>query len=150
MTTNNRVTYEKNMTNEPEISKDRRLNDVVLELYGKTVLDENSGRIIPVLPECEFLFSAPYYQNGEKEFLARVQGFGGRVIFDPAFSDEDGIMTKERAESYTRRFLAHRLSRDVRVDIIKVKTAIYEKPEPSIDKGLPLNAFEVRGVIYQS
>lgn len=144
------------MTAELKISEDRRLNDVVLEMLEKVaVRDIDTGREIPGLTKQGFLLSAPYRIREKEELLARTTGFG-RAIFDPGFSDGLGLMTTERVISYACRFISYTcgftsggLSNNVSLDFMEVKTAIYKQPKLSLEGGLPLNAFEVRGVIYR-
>lgn len=143
-----------------EISKDPRLNDIVLELQeGIPALDgytgeEGSGIKVVIQP---FLFSAPY-RVGEQIYLARTDSLG------LAFFPEDVIkygemntMNINPAKYFTIDYLKYRgfvLNRFVdphsRVEFLEVTPAIYDTPQPSLDGGLPLNAFEVRGRLTKS
>ena len=145
-----------------EISKDPRLNDVILELQeGIPALDgytgeEGSGVRVVIQ---DFLFSAPY-RVGEQALLVRPEEFGGRVFFDGMYNDVT-ILTINRAKSYAQQYLRFNSFlldsggeryRDLhaRLNILEVITAIYDTPQPALDGGLPLNAFEVKGRLTKS
>jgi hypothetical protein len=164
------------MTQKQEISKDYRLNDIVIQ-FGLTDTKSNTVELIlcedgPVYDKDgketfagtvtgDFLFSAPY-RVGKQALLARLDGFGGRVIFDAGFAEKTETMTRDRAEHYTLQYLRFNeflkdqgysvFDRDLnaKVEISEVKTAIYDTPQLALDGGLPLNAFEVRGRLTKS
>lgn len=146
------------MEQKTEISKDYRLNDIVLSLQEEVLaLDCQSGKQLIIQ---DFRFSAPY-RVGEKALLARPEEFGGRVFFDAGFATGTEIMPQNRLENYTTQYLqGHGILKDVgkeedkdshaRVEFLQVTTAIYDTPQPSLDGGLPLNAFEVKGRLTRS
>ncbi|HLD72059.1 MAG TPA: hypothetical protein VJA23_00590 [Candidatus Nanoarchaeia archaeon] len=163
------------MTQKQEISKDYRLNDIVLQLGltdarfntvelklpGDGPVYDNAGKeTIAGVVAGDFLFSAPY-RVGKQALLARLDNFGGRVIFDAGFAEGTETMSEDRAKHYTIQYLrfneflsdtGHYGTRDpnAKVDILEIKTAIYDTPQPALDGGLPLNAFEVRGRLTKS
>lgn len=149
------------MKSKTEISKDYRLNDIVLELQeGVPALDSITGEKIPGAVIQDFLFSAPY-RVGEQALLARPEEFGGRVFFDAGFAEGTEIMSQDRAEHYTTRYLRDQeILKDIgkeedkdpyaRVEFLGIVTAIYDTLQPSLDGGLPLNAFEVKGRLTRS
>ncbi len=144
------------MTPQTEISKDYRLNDVVLKLQEEApVLDRRTGEEIFGVVTQDFSFSASY-RVGEQALLARPEEFGGLVLFDAGFAEGTETMSQERAEHYTTQYLRwHEILKDVgeekdkdpnaRVEYLQVTTAVYDTPQPSLDGFLPLNAFEVKG-----
>ena len=151
------------MTQKQEISKDYRLNDVVLKLQkevpsldARTGEDESGVRIVIQ----DFLFSAPY-RVGKQALLARPDGFGGRVFFDAGFADGTETMSEDRAEHYTIQYLRFNgflkdteyygtIDSNAKVDLLEITTVIYDTPQPALDGGLPLNAFEVKGKLTKS
>ncbi len=145
-----------------EISKDPRLNDIVLELQeGIPALDgytgeEGSG--IKVVIQ-DFLFSAPY-RVGEQMYLARIDnlGLGTFSFFQDDFKyGETDTVDIDYSKKYTIQYLEYIISlsnrfRDPhsRVEFLEITPAIYDTPQPALDGGLPLNAFEVRGRLTKS
>ncbi len=140
-----------------EISKDPRLNDIVLELQeGIPALDgytgeEGSGTRVIINP---FTFSASY-RVGEKVYLARIDSLGLSYPFFPEEEVKYGgrkIMDINGAKRFTidylkylSFFLPHSIDSHSRIDFQEITTAIYDTPQPALDGGLPLNAFEVKG-----
>ncbi|GEM_PF-2956327 len=147
-----------------EISKDHRLNDIVFELQeGIPALDgytgeEGSGIKVVIHP---FLFSAPY-RVGEQVLLARPERFGGIIFFEGMFQyDQVSAMTIDRIKRYTLQYIrfneflndsGNEKYRDPhsRVEFLEITPAIYDTPQPALNGGLPLNAFEVKGRLTRS
>lgn len=143
-----------------EISKDHRLNDIVFELQeGIPALDgytgeEGSGIKVVIHP---FLFSAPY-RVGETVFLARVDSLGMSFFSENIIKyGETDIMNIYRVKRFTVKYLEsltvlhHKyIDPHSRVEFSEITPAIYDIPQPALDGGLPLNAFEVKGRLTRS
>ena len=163
------------MAQRQEISKDYRLNDIVFELgltdtesntvelrlYGDgPVYDKDGKETVAGTVAQDFLFSAPY-RVGKQALLARIDGFGGIVFFDAGFASGTETMSEDRAEHYTIQYLRFNgflkdtecygaIDPNAKIDISEITTAIYDTPQPALDGGLPLNAFEVKGKLTKS
>ena len=140
-----------------EISKDPRLNDIILELQEEIpALDgytgeEGSGIKIIIQP---FLFSAPY-RVGERIYLARIDSLG----FDPFPANfvqygERKIMNVDGAKYFTTEyfkrltlFSSRFIDPHSRIEFSEITTAIYGTPQPALDGYLRFNAFEVKGML---
>lgn len=143
-----------------EISKDPRLNDIVLELQeGIPALDgytgeEGSGTKVIINP---FTFSAPY-RVGKSIYLARIDSLNLSFFTEGmAKFGETAATNGSWVKYYTTKYIKSmgvvtNLSIDFhsRIDFQEINIAIYDTPQPSLDGGLPLNAFEVKGRLTRS
>ena len=143
-----------------EISKDPRLNDIVLELQeGIPALDGYTGEDgsgIKVILQ-DFLFSAPY-RVGEQVYLARTDSLGLAFFPEDVLKyGEINLMDINPAKYFTIDYLKYRCfvpnrfaDPHSRIEFLEITPAIYDTPQPSLDGGLPLNAFEVKGRLTRS
>jgi len=128
------------------ISTNSVLNDISFKILdAKPVRDKDSGEEISGLVKRAFSLTVPYRTLDERVMLARTGFiFGGRDFYYnwPA-------MTPEVATNLTEKYLKIHCKGFVSAKISAVTPAVYETPQPAL-KGVPLNAFEVQGTIYQT
>ncbi|MBI2147120.1 hypothetical protein HYU19_01425 [Candidatus Woesearchaeota archaeon] len=156
MAKSNKKRQEATFTQKPrpnlKISDDPALDEIVLDLSPEQeVIDHATRKPIPGLTRRGFSFSCPYRIADRNIYPARP--VSSRSFFYTGLSQK---ATKPEvktigAEQYTEQYLRHAGHLDDRAKIVflEVKPALYTTPQQPTDGGAPLNAFEVRGVLYR-
>ena len=138
-----------------KVSNDRRLNDIIFDMSEQLpVFDRDTNKLINALLKRTFSISIPYRVGKIITVLPLEEIYN---IFDAGFSKPRKEITMNKADIYIHRFLKYHnflvSSRDSliphrEIELLYIKPALKKEPQPALDKGKPLNAFYVKGILY--
>ncbi len=127
-----------------KISHEERLNKNSLEMEAETpVIDKDTGKEAPGIMKRKFSFSCPYRVKDDR--TAYVARGWGRNLFDVAFSQNP--MTEELAIHHAQTYMNYSANRG-KIVATEVNCEVYKHPQSALDRKDPLNAFEVKGFLY--
>ena len=141
------------MKNEPKISEDPKLNDVIFDISNPVELRDTRRNLsdaelgssydarIPSIVAYTFELSVPYaIQPTGKITLPRPDGFTGGIFYELDKIDE------EKARDLARTFVEFK-GTDL-VKIIEATARLYRRHQPSLSGDYRLNAFSAYGIFY--